>query len=108
MNEQDEKILELYLKDARKKKIFLFAFTIIFIIGIIFYSLYAKYRDVSKEIDNTIQEETKTNIINENITNEETTPNIENTTVEENQNKEDKQTEEIKQEAKKEKDMDKC
>ena len=24
MNEQDEKILELYLKDARKKKIFLY------------------------------------------------------------------------------------
>lgn len=102
MNEQDEKILELYLKDARRKKIFLFAFTIIFIIGIIFYGLYAKYKDVSKEIDNTIQEGTEINIINENITNEES----KNTTVEENvenQNKVDEQTAEIKQDTKEEK-----
>lgn len=105
MNEQDEKILELYLKDSRRKKIFLFAFVIVFIIGIIFYSLYAKYRDVSKEIDNTIQEETKINIINENIANEETTPNIENTTVEESQNKVDEQTDEIKQDIKEEKEQ---
>lgn len=108
MNEQDKKILELYLKDSRRKKIFLFAFVIVFIIGIIFYSLYTKYRDVSKEIDNTIQEETKINIINENIANEETTPNIENTTVEENvenQNKVDEQTEEIKQDTKEEKEQ---
>lgn len=102
MNEQDEKILELYLKDARRKKIFLFAFTIIFIISIIFYSLYVKYKDVSKEIDNTIQEETEINIINENITKEET----KNTTVEENvENKVNEQTAEIKQDTKEEKEQ---
>lgn len=108
MNEQDEKILELYLKDSRRKKILLFAFSIIIIIGIIFYEFYAKQEEVSTGIDNTIQEETKINIVNENITNEETTPDIENTTVEENvenQNKVDEQTEEIKQDTKEEKEQ---
>lgn len=110
MNEQDEKILELYLKDVRKKKIFLLVSLIILITSIIFYGFYAKQKEVSNDIDNTIKEETQTNIINGNITNDVTTSNIENTTAEENvenQNKVNEQTEEIKQNTNEEKEQQK-
>jgi len=106
MNEQDEKILEIYLKDVKRKRIFIFASLIILITSIIFYGFYAKHRGVSNDIDNTIHEETEMNIINENITNEVTISNIENTIVEENvenQNKVDKETEESKPDTKDEK-----
>ncbi len=106
MNEQDEKILELYLKDLRKKKIFLFIFIIILIVSFSFYGFYTKYKQSSNDIDNSIQEESKTNIINENITKEETVSNIENNKVEsniENQNGIDEQQEEIKSDTNEEK-----
>lgn len=81
MNEQDEKILQLYLKDVKRKKIFIIFAIIFLIVSILFYGVYAKYKQSSNDIDNSIQEETKNNIINEHITNEETTTNA---TVEEN------------------------
>lgn len=84
MNEQDEKLLELYLKDVRKKKILFLVIAIIFIAIFIFYGFYAKYKQSSNDIDTSIQEETETNIINENNTNEEASLNEENITVEEN------------------------
>lgn len=83
MDEQDKKILELYLNDMRKKKLFFLFIAIFLIVSILFYGFYAKYKNSSNEIDNSIQEETETNIINENNTNEETT-NIDNTVDKEN------------------------
>ena len=97
MNEQDEKLLELYLKDARKKKIFFLVIAIFLILSILFYGFYAKYKQSSNYIDNSIQEETETNIINENITKEEN-----NTTVEENTEKQDKVDETPKENTNKE------
>ena len=97
MNEQDEKLLELYLKDARKKKIFFLVIAIFLILSILFYGFYAKYKQSSNDIDNSIQEETETNIINENITKEEN-----NTTVEENTEKQDKVDETPKENTNKE------
>lgn len=110
MNEQDEKILKLYLKDLRRKKIFLFAFIIIFIVVMAFYGFYTKYKQSSNDIDASIQEESKTNIINENITKEENISNIGNNTVEnnvENQNKVEEQKEEIKPDTNEEKEQQK-
>ena len=102
MNEQDEKILELYLKDVRKKKIFLLVFLIILITSIIFYGFYAKYKQSSNDIKNSIREETETNIINENTTNEKNTDNIDNTTVEENTENQNKVDETPKENTNKE------
>lgn len=84
MNEQDKKLLELYLKDARKKKIFFLIIAIFLIISISFYGFYAKYNQSSNDIDNFIQKDDENNIINENNTDEETTSNIENITIKEN------------------------
>lgn len=84
MNEQDEKILQLYLKDIKKKKIFILFAVIFLIVSILFYGFYAKYKQSSNDIEIPIQEETENNVVNENITNEETTSNIENTIIEEN------------------------
>ena len=110
MNEQDEKLLELYLKDARKKKIFFLVIAIFLISSVIFYGFYAKYKQSSNDIENSIQEETETNIINGNITNEENTNNADNTTVEENTEKQDKVDEtpkETKEENKKQETKEK-
>lgn len=86
MDEQDKKILELYLKDVRKKKIF-FVFIVIFIItNILFFSIYVKYKQSSNNTENFIQEETEVNVINENNISEENTSNVESTVDEENQN----------------------
>lgn len=83
MNEEDKKILELYLKDSRKKKIFLIAVIIVFISIFIFYGYYARLEQSSDQVENnSINEETQTNIIN-NSTNEETSSNTENSTKEE-------------------------
>jgi len=84
MNEQDEKILQLYLKDVRKKKIFILFAIIFLIVGIVFYGFYAENEQSSNEIENSIQEEIQKNSMNENITNEEITFNIVNTILEEN------------------------
>ncbi len=89
MNELDEKLLELYLKDVRKKKIFFLIIAIFLIISIFFYGFYAKYKQSLNDIDNFIQEDDGKNIINENGTDEKTTSNIENITVEENTEKVD-------------------
>jgi len=102
MNEQDEKILELYLKDARKKKIFFLVIAIFLISSVLFYGFYAKYKQSSNDIENFIQKETETNIINENTTNEENTNNADNTTVEENTEKQDKVDEKPKENTNKE------
>ncbi len=106
MNEQDEKILELYLKDSKRKKILLIIFIIILIVvGVAFYGFNTKHKQSSNNIDNYIQEENETNIINENIAKEENVSNIENNKVEsnvENQNKVEEQTEEIKSDTKEE------
>lgn len=83
MNDQDKKLLELYLKDERKKKILFIIVAIIFVGVFLFYGYYAKIKQSSNEIDNSIQEETKNNIINEINTNEENASNIENTIIQE-------------------------
>lgn len=81
MNEQDKKILELYEKDIRKKKVFFSFVSIIFIIVISFYGFYTHYKQLfQSNIENPIQEETQNNIINENNTNDDTTLNILNST----------------------------
>ena len=102
MNEQDEKLLELYLKDARKKKVFFIVIAIFLIGSILFYGFYAKYKQSSNDMDNSIQEEIETNIINENTTNEENIDNVDNTTVEENTEKQDKVDETPKENTNKE------
>ena len=99
MNEQDEKILQLYLKDIRKKRI-IFIFIIIFLI--LFLSLlgYSKYRKISNEVDNTIQEEIEDNIINENNVNETITNTVENTLIEETKEKDVEKSQDAKEEIK--------
>lgn len=87
MNEQDEKLLELYLKDVRKKRIFFLTIVMFLITSILLYGFYAKYKQSSNNIDNSIKEDNENNIINENITDEETMSNIENITTEENKEK---------------------
>lgn len=84
MNEQDEKILQLYLKDIKKKKIFIVLAIIFLIVSILFYGFYAKYKQSSNNIENPIQEKIQNNSINVNTVNEETTSNIENTILEKN------------------------
>lgn len=79
MNEQDKRILEFYIKENRKKKIFCFIISIIFILIFLFYKLYYIHKDNSNIIENYIKNE---NIINENITKEENILNLEDTIVE--------------------------
>lgn len=84
MNEQDEKLLKLYMQDIKKKKIFCIMAIIFFLIGISFFS-YTKYHFFN-QIDNSIQEENEINIINENITSQTTTSNgVENTVIKQEQ-----------------------
>ena len=87
MNEQDEKLLKLYMQDIKKKKIFCIIAIIFFLIGISFFS-YTKYHFFN-QIDNSIQEENEINIINENITSQTTTSNgVENTVIKQEQKEE--------------------
>lgn len=77
MNEQDQKILELYLKDVRKKKIIVFIVIIIILfICIIFSKLYTKNMEQISNVNNEIimQEESNQNFLND-VTN-----NVEETT----------------------------
>lgn len=84
MNEQDEKLLKLYMQDIKKKKIFCIMAIIFFLIGISFFS-YTKYHFFN-QIDNSIQKENEINIINENITSQTTTSNgVENTVIKQEQ-----------------------
>lgn len=104
MNEQDEKILKLYMQDIKKKKIFCIISIIFFLICISLFS-YTKYH-LFNQIDNSIQEENEINIINENITNQTTTSNsVENTVIKQEQKdeipKEETQKEEKKEETSK-------
>ena len=81
MNEPDKKLLELYEKDIKKKKIFFCFVAIMFIIVISFYGFYTNYKQsFQNNAENVIQEETQNNIINENNTNDDTTLNILNST----------------------------
>lgn len=61
MNEQDERLLELYLKDVRKKKVFFLIIVIFLITTILLYGFYAKYKQFSYDIDNLIQEDDENN-----------------------------------------------
>lgn len=104
MNEQDEKILKLYMQDIKKKKIFCIISIIFFLICISFFS-YTKYH-LFNQIDNSIQEENEINIINKNITNQTTISNsVENTVIKQEQKdeipKEETQKEEKKEETSK-------
>lgn len=76
MNEQDENILELYLKEHRRKKIVCLIVAIFFVTVFLFYGFYARYKNSSNSVENPIQNEIENNIINENISNEENTSNI--------------------------------
>ena len=97
MNEQDEKLLKLYMQDIKKKKIFCIMAIIFFLIGISFFS-YTKYHFFN-QIDNSIQEENEINIINENITSQTTTSNgVENTVIKQEQKDEIPKEETSKQE----------
>ena len=85
MNEQDEKLLQLYMQDVRKKKIFCIIAIIIFLLFISLFG-YAKYKKSKNLTDNSEQELIEINIINEVKTNETTTSNvIDNTKVKEKQ-----------------------
>ena len=84
MNEQDKKVLQLYLNDIKKKKIFLLFFILILIVSILFYGFYAKNKQTSNDIEAFIREDIQNNIINGNTVNKETTSNHENTILKEN------------------------
>lgn len=76
MDEQDKKLLELYLKDIRKKKIIFLIITIIFIIIFTFSIFYNKYKKTELNKDNIIQNEIDTNTIIEKDTNVESNSNV--------------------------------
>lgn len=106
MNEQEKKMLELYLKDVRKKRLFFIVITIFLIISIFLVVFCVKYKQTSKRVDNSIQEETESNIINENITNIETPFEPQNiTTIEDTEVQKEKEQEnkELNQDSKEEK-----
>ena len=100
MNEQDKRLLELYLRDIRKKRIVVISIIIFFIICILFYGFYIKDNNSSNEIEDYFQEniendisntnEVENTIIQENIINEveETNENINTSVNEEKTNKE--------------------
>lgn len=46
MNDQDKKILELYLKDVRKKKIIFLTIVVSIITSVLLYGLYEKYKKI--------------------------------------------------------------
>lgn len=105
MNEQDEKLLQLYMQDVRKKRIFCII-AIMFFIACISLFGYAKYKKTINPTDNPVQEENETNIVNEVNTNETTTSNIvDNTKVKEKQ-EEQKQTNETPKEETKKKETE--
>lgn len=84
MNEQDEKILQLYLNDIRRKKICILGISIVFIVTILFLCFYTKYKPNSNGIENYYQEEIVDKAHNEIVTDKENLVNDENTIVQEN------------------------
>ena len=103
MNEQDAKILEMYLRDTRKKKIFFLILIILFIAVFLLYGYYTKYKKPINEIDNSIQEEIQNNnIINEIDSKEENTSTTENITEQENTEKQLNEVQETQIEEKQE------
>ncbi len=90
MNEQDEKLLKLYLRDARRKKLFFIVIVINFIASILFGVFYVKYKRFPNEVENAIQEEVEINITNENMTQGENISSAENTVIESNIGTQDK------------------
>ncbi len=103
MNEQDAKILEMYLRDTRKKKIFFLILIILFIAVFLLYGYYTKYKKPINEIDNSIQEEIQNNnIINEIDSKEENTSTTENITAQENTEKQLNEVQETQIEEKQE------
>lgn len=84
LSEQDEKILELYKNDIRKKKIIIFLLSLIFIGGISLYYFYININQLPKEkSDNNVENQIKYNIIEENTKDQ----SINNTTNEEEKTK---------------------
>ena len=103
MNEQDAKILEMYLRDNRKKKISFLILIILFIAVFLLYGYYSKYKQSINEIDNSIQEEIQNNnIINEIDSKEENTSTTENITAQENTEKQLNEVQETQIEEKQE------
>jgi hypothetical protein len=103
MNEQDAKILEMYLRDNRKKKISFLILIILFIAVFLLYGYYTKYKQSINEIDNSIQEEIQNNnIINEIDSKEENTSTTENITAQENTEKQLNEVQETQIEEKQE------
>lgn len=90
MNEQDEKLLQLYLQYVRKRRIICIIVIIFFSIGISLFG-YVKYKQSTNQINSITQEEI--NGVNETITNEITNNEVENIIIEQKQ-EEQKQVEE--------------
>ncbi len=70
MNKQDEKIIELYIRDIRKKRIILFIIIVIVLISCVMFCIFYKKNikqdsDVNNEIN--IQEENEKNTLDETI-----------------------------------------
>ena len=79
MNEEDRKLLELYLKDIRKKRIIFIIIIALISVSILFYIVHNKYKHNSNEKYSLIQGVTQFDIIDENNTNEENEYNTEET-----------------------------
>ena len=110
MDENDKKLLQLYKKDIRKKRIIVFLLILIFICGFSLYYFYIDLKQPTKESDSNNNEITSNSIelkgtneeMNINVTNEsETQKTDENKITETTVNK--VETEEIK-----EKSYNKC
>lgn len=83
MNEQDEILLNRYLKYIRKRRICLCSIIILIVVGIISYNIYIINKDNFVKVENTVESKNEINIINESDTNfEENTPDK---TIKENQ-----------------------
>ena len=64
MDEQDKKILELYLKDIKKRKIIFLYILIFFIICTLFYGFFIKFKSYTRKTENNLSKETESNTIN--------------------------------------------
>lgn len=106
MNDQDKKILELYLKDVRKKKIIFLTIVVSIITSVLLYGLYEKYKKNTNNEQNYIESNVEENVSNENSI-EETNLNTENKIIVENTEKTEDNTslivkEDTKQDSKEE------
>lgn len=108
MDEQDKKILELYLKDIKKKKIIFLSILIFFIISTLFYGFFIKFKSYTRKIENNLSKEIESNTINiidtdEELKESENLDSIEETSKQEKVNEEAKEN--IVQENKEEIEM---